>query len=158
MQILPTPNRITIITAPKPSGSACPLCGAISSRVHSHYTRTLADLPSQGRVVTVQVQARRFRCGRSGCVRQVFAERLPEVARSRARRTARLGDIQRYIGVALGGEPGSRLAARLAMPVSGDTLLRLVRAAELPRHPPPRVGWCRRVGLAARRKLRHHPV
>lgn len=137
--VLPAPDRITILTAPKPSSSACPLCGILSDRVHSHHTRTLADLPWQGHAVTVQVRARRFRCATAGCLRQVFAERLPGVAQSWARRTARLGDLQRYIGFALGGEPGSRLVARLSMPASGDTLLRLVRAAELERHPPPRV-------------------
>ena len=135
VQVLPAPDRITILTAPKPSSSACPLCGGVSSRVHSHYNRTLADLPWQGRAVTVQVRARRFRCATAGCLRQVFAERLPGVAQSWARRTARLGNIQRHIGFALGGEPGSRLAARLSMPVSGDTLLRLVQATE--REPPP---------------------
>src|SRR3954462_13322358 len=41
-------------------------------------------------------------------------------------RTCRLGDLQRHIGLAAGGEAGSRLARRLAMPVSPDTLLRLV--------------------------------
>ena len=50
-----------------------------------------------------------------------------------------MADIQRHTGFALGGEPGSRLAARLSMPTSGDTLLRLVRAAELKPHSPPRV-------------------
>ena len=59
----------------------------------------------------------------------MFAERLPAVAPPRARRSQRLGDIQRHIGLALGGEPGSRLSHRLAMPVSGDTLLRLIRSA-----------------------------
>ena len=39
----------------------------------------------------------------------------------------RLGDIQGHLGAALGGEPGARLAKRLGMTVSGDTLLRLVR-------------------------------
>jgi len=139
VQVLPTPDRITILTAPKPSSSAYPLCGAVSSRVHSHYTRTLADLPWQGRAVTVQVRARRFRCATAGCLRQVFAERLPGVAQSWARRTARLGDIQRHISLALGAEPGSRLAARLSMPVSGDTLLRLVQATEPEPPPSPRV-------------------
>ncbi len=152
MQVLPAPERITTLTAPKPSGSACPLCGAVSSRVHSHYTRILADLSWQGWAVTVQVRARRFRCGRAGCPRQVFAERLPEMALSWARRTARLGGIQRHIGLALGGEPGSRLATRLAMPVSGDTLLRLVRAAELLSQPALRVvgidEWAWRRGLS----------
>lgn len=139
VQVLPAPDRITILTAPKPSSSACPLCGVVSSRMHSHYTRTLADLPWQGRAVTVQVRARRFRCATAGCLRQVFAERLPGVARSWARRTARLGDIQRHVGFALGGEPGSRLAARLSMPASGDTLLRLVQATEPKPPPSPRV-------------------
>jgi transposase len=139
VQVLPAPDRITILTAPKPSSTACPLCGVLSDRVHSHYTRTLADLPWQGRAVTVQVRAQRFRCATAGCLRQVFAERLPGVAPSWARRTARLGDIQRYIGFALGGEPGSRLAARLSMPASGNTLLRLVQAAEPEPPPSPRV-------------------
>ena len=106
-----------------------------------------------GRAVTVQVRARRFRCATVGCPRQVFAERLPEVAPLWARRTARLGGIQRHIGFALGGEPGSRLAARLSMPASGDTLRRLVRAAELEPHLPP---WV--VGIddwAWRRGQRH---
>jgi len=82
VQVLRAPDRITILTAPKPSSGACPLCSAVSSRVHSHYTRTLADLPWQGRAVTVQVWARRFRCTITGCLRQMFAERLPGVAPS----------------------------------------------------------------------------
>jgi transposase len=57
----------------------------------------------------------------------------------RKRRTCRLGQAQRQIGWALGGEPGARLARRLAMPVSGDTLLRLIRDDLQPSFPPPRV-------------------
>ena len=139
MQVLPAPDCVTILTVPKLSESICPLCAVASGRVHSHYTRTLADLPWQGRRAAIQVRARRFRCATAGCPRRVFAERLPDVAQPRARRSARLGSIQRHIGFALGGEPGSRLAARLAMPVSGDTLLRLVRAGTFAASPPPRV-------------------
>jgi len=139
VQVLPAPDRVTILTVPKLSQSACPLCGGVSEHIHSHYNRTLADLPWQGRCVSIQVRARRFRCPHVGCPRRIFTERLPEVAVPSARRTARLSSIQRHIGFALGGEPGSRLAARLSMPLSGDTLLRLVRTAELKPHPPPRV-------------------
>ncbi len=46
---------------------------------------------------------------------------------SHSRRTCRLADIQRHIGLALGGAAGGRLAHRLALPASRDTLLRLVR-------------------------------
>jgi transposase len=140
VQVLAAPDRVTIVTVATPSQRACPLCGGLSGRVHSRYTRTLADLPWQGRAVAVQVRARRFRCATAGCPRRIFAERLPEVARPRARRTARLVDVQRHIGFALGGEPGARLAGRLAMPVSGDTLLRMVRSgAPAVPAPPPRV-------------------
>ena len=124
------------------SGAAsanCPLCGEPSTRLHSRYRRRLADFPWQGRPVVVEVRARRFRCATPDCARRVFSERLPAIAGVKARRTVRLGDIQRHLGLALGGEPGSRLAVRLAMPVSGDTLLRLIRSGEPPHHPSPRV-------------------
>ncbi|UPT92337.1 hypothetical protein HAP41_0000047790 (plasmid) [Bradyrhizobium barranii subsp. apii] len=52
--------------------------------------------------------------------------------RPKARRTTRLGESQLAIGFAVGGEPGSRLARKLAMPVSGDTLLRMIHSAPLP--------------------------
>jgi transposase len=139
VQVLPASDRITIIALPKPSESVCPLCGSVSERIHSHYNRTLADLPWQGRTVSIQVRARRFRCAQSDCPRRIFTERLPQVAPPWARRTGRLGSLQRHIGFALGGESGSRLATRLSMPLSGDTLLRLIRMAELEPHPPPRV-------------------
>ena len=44
-----------------------------------------------------------------------------------ARRTSRLDRLVHGIGIALGGRPGERLAARLSMPVSADTLLRTLR-------------------------------
>ena len=43
------------------------------------------------------------------------------------------------IGFATGGEPGSRLSHKLAMPVSGDTLLRMIKAAEFEPAQSPRV-------------------
>ena len=149
-QVLPEPDRVVVVTTPKAPDAECPLCGCTSGRVHSHCTRTLADLPWQGRRAVVQVQARRFRCAVAGCPRQVFTERLPEVAKPWARRTERLGAIQRQIGLAVGGMPGARLAARLAMPVSGDTLLRLVDRAPAPPARTPRVlgvdDWAWRCG------------
>jgi hypothetical protein len=39
-----------------------------------------------------------------------------------ARRTKRLGDLQHYLALALGGAAGARLAEQLAVPVSVDTL------------------------------------
>jgi len=103
------------------------VCGQISSRVHSRYRRKLADLPWQGRVVSLTFWARRLHCANGTCSRRIFTERLPDAVAPHARRTVRLGDIQGHLGAALGGESGARLAKRLGMTVSGDTLLRLVR-------------------------------
>jgi len=52
-----------------------------------------------------------------------------------ARKTTRLITALRAIGMALGGQAGARLAARLRLPTSATILLRLVRAAPLPHTP-----------------------
>jgi transposase len=54
----------------------------------------------------------------------------------RARRTGRLEDIVHHLGLALGGRPGAGFAQRLMLPVSNDTLLRVVRRRTLPRTEP----------------------
>ena len=107
--------------------------------MHSRYLRHLGDLPWQGRVGQVDLQVRRFRCSASACPRRIFAEQLPAVAAPRMRRTARLAEAQRRIALSAGGEAGARLASRLAMPVSADTLLRLIRAEPLSVTTAPRV-------------------
>ena len=120
-------ERIVVVARPRSSKASCPLCGRPSWRRHSHHERLLVDLPCHGRRAVVLVRARRWRCATAGCARRVFAERLPEVVRPHGRRTERMGELQRHLGLALGGQAGARLAGCLGAPVSGDTLLRLVR-------------------------------
>src|SRR3954462_6860665 len=119
--------------------AACPLCDQPYPRHHSTSRRRLADLPWQGRTVELHLRVSRFRCMTPSCPRRIFAERLPAAAPPGKRRTTRLGDVQRGIALAQGGAGGSRLAALLAMPVSGDTLLRLIRAVPIQDAPAPRV-------------------
>lgn len=134
-----TPDLIAIAATTNTPTAHCPCCHRPSDRVHSRYTRTAADLPWQGRRVLLRVTVRRFRCRTAGCERTLFCERLPAVLTPHARTTDRLTEAHRSIGFALGGEAGSRLAARLALPTSPDTLLRRVKAAPLPAYPSPRV-------------------
>ena len=128
VQVLPTPDRVTIVAQPRSPTAACPGCGTLSRSVHSRYERHLGDLPWQGRPVALRVQARRFRCPAPTCVRQTFAERLSGVAAAAARRAEPLGGLHSCLGLALGGEAGARLASRLAISTSPDTLLRAVRS------------------------------
>lgn len=60
------------------------------------------------------VAARRFRCGANDCPRKVFTEPMPGVAASYARRTSRLAEIQRHVGLVLGRAVGARLALSTA--------------------------------------------
>jgi transposase len=139
--VLPSSNHLVIVASLDQASAACPSCEVASSHVHSRYERTLSDLPCQGQPVTLRIEVRRFRCPTPLCPRRTFAERMSGIARPLARRTCRLGEQQRHVGLALGGQAGARLAAKLAMPTSPDTLLRLVRQGDLatPSQPSPRV-------------------
>jgi transposase len=115
--------RITVPAAP------CPLCAQPARQVHSHYPRHARDLPIQGRPTVLRLTVRRFFCRNQDCPRRVFCEPIPHLLSRHARSTMRLTDTHRHMGLALGGEPGSRLAAKLGMPTSPDTLLRRVKQA-----------------------------
>ena len=132
-------NTVTLIARASPRAARCPMCGKRSARVHSRYTRTLADLPWQGIPVTVLLHVRRFFCAHKACSRTIFAERLPGVAAHYARRTERLEGWFRHVSFALGGEAGSRLLKDLGVVVSGDTLLNHIRSLQLGDHETPRV-------------------
>jgi transposase len=116
-----------VSAAAMPAAAICPDCGVSSTARHSSYLRHLKDLPVQGRPVKLTVRVARWRCRNAGCQRQIFCQRLNEVAHQHARETKRFGEILQLLGHAMGGRPGERLSARLGMSVSDDTLLRRVK-------------------------------
>ena len=131
-------DTLTVDLAITTPTASCPVCGSDARRVHSRYTRHLADLPCFGRSVRLQVTVRRFSCPQPECPRRIFAERLPGFAEPYARTTARLRQAHESIGYALGGEAGSRLTIDLSMTTSPDTLLRRVKQLKDDSAPPPR--------------------
>ena len=119
--------------------SCCPACGQKTWRVHSRYTRNLAEEPVFGHRVRLPMTVRRFLCPGTRCTRRIFVEPLPGFAPRHARTTTRLARTHLAIGSALGGEAGARLAGKLAVPTSPDTLLRRVKHAEARSSGPPRL-------------------
>jgi transposase len=91
---------------------ACSLCEKVAVKVHSRYTRTLADLCLLEYAVVLRVQVRRT-----------------------SRQASRLSAIAKE----LGGRPAARESENVQMPVSVHTLLRLLRRSPVPDAPPPRV-------------------
>jgi transposase len=126
------PTALEIEVASRGSGASCPACQVSSTSVHSHYTRTVADLPIGSRSVTLAVQVRRFRCRNPACSRHTFAEEFVPLVRRSGRQTILLQTLLDDIGVTVGGRPGARFAQRHYLLTSRTTLVRLVRRRVLP--------------------------
>jgi transposase len=148
--VVVAPEELTLVAVTVSPTAACPVCGAVSTRAHSNYLRTFADLPCVQTPVRLHLHTRRFFCEASDCPRRIFTERLPEVAGPYARRTLRLAEALQQIAHALGGEAGARMSARLGMAVSADTLLRQLAARAISESETPRVlgvdDWALRKG------------
>ena len=92
-----------------------------------------------GRRVVLVLRVRRFVCQNQDCPRRIFAERFPALAEPYARRTTHHAADLRQIGLALGGRAGARLARRLGLAASHDTVLRLAAGTPAPDADAPRV-------------------
>src|SRR5262245_39897243 len=111
---------------------ACPACGGVARPVHDRYVRRPLDVPSRGTPTRLALTVHRFRCPNPACGRRTFAEPFgPALARC-ARRTAAATALLLQVACALGGEAGARLAHRLGLPVSPDTLFRVLGHVEPP--------------------------
>ena len=100
----------------------------VGSPPRSSYRRHLSDAPISGRPVAIVLRVRRFFCDNAGCKARTFAEQVPGLTTPRARRTGLLKATLEAIGLALAGRAGARLADKFGIPVSRDSMLRLVRA------------------------------
>ena len=137
--ITATDAGLTIQVASYRRRAPCPRCGRDADRVHSRYTRRLADLPWQGRAVCLQLTTRKFLCAWRTCRRRIFTERLPETVVPYGRRTLRAGEALTAIGLSIGARPGARLASQLSVVASADVILRRLHRRDVPLAAAPRV-------------------
>jgi transposase len=131
---------LLLVTARARQGTAaCPKCGTASGRVHSRYSRRLADAPVGRRKVEIRLTVRRFHCRAPGCERKVFSEQVDGLTARYARKTPLLARMLGSIAVALAGRAASRLAAGLAVPACRQVMLKMVMAIPDPQAGPARV-------------------
>jgi transposase len=118
---------VVAVVSVSPS-SCCPLCAQASVQVHSQYQRTLRDVPCGGRQVMLHLGVRKFFCRTPDCARKIFTERLPAFVQPWAQVTIRLFEAVQVVGLATGGELGTRLADHIGMHTSPTTTLRRIMA------------------------------
>ncbi|MPZ13494.1 MAG: ISL3 family transposase [Chloroflexi bacterium] len=121
-------DQQVVLEAEAGTGHAqCPACGTWSDRVHGWYTRRPLDLPWRGQTVRILLAVRRFRCTNAQCDRQTFAERFDSLVPPHGRRTLAATTFLTTLAEHVGGEAGARVARSAGLPVSADTLVRILR-------------------------------
>lgn len=108
--------------------SICPNCCIPSSRVHSYYNRKLDDLPVFGKTSHIFLRSRKFYCQQDECPLRIFTERFDNHFKPYKRKTDRLVEKIRLLGLLAGGKPAERICGAVSMPTSDTTVLRLVKS------------------------------
>ena len=123
-------QSIQLYIATSQASARCPDCSFVSRRVHSQYERTLSDLPWIEHALQLKWKVRRFFCDRAVCSRMTFTEQLPDFAMRYARKTNRLREVQSRVAVETGAEMAKRILSWFKIQISGDQLLRVIRAVQ----------------------------
>ena len=92
-QVEDTGDAVVIRTSCRAAQARCPLCGAVSTRVHGGYARVVADGAAGGRPVLIALSVRRFRCPEPSCPRATFAEQAGGVSERYRRRSVPLSSL-----------------------------------------------------------------
>lgn len=132
-------NQILLRLITTTLSAVCPECQQLSSKAHSRYTRTLADLPWANFKVAILLKVRRFLCLNPLCPKRTFAQRLGSQIKEYARRTSRALEQLRKLAFAIGAAAGARLAKAFELKASPSTLLRLIRKTPVLAYPTPRI-------------------
>src|SRR6266704_4533003 len=111
---------------------SCPKCGTAGSRVHSRYSRTVAEITWGGQRLILKLLVRKWVCPLDSCPQRIFAEPFAGLVCRYARMTERLIKALQSVGVTTNGADGACLSSSLAMPITAKTLIRRVLELPLP--------------------------
>jgi len=125
-----TDGLTCVVTSDSKTGR-CPKCRHVSHKRHSAYMRIIDDLPIQGKHVQLYLKARKWFCTNIFCETKVFTERF-EWLLPHGQRTVRLDAALRIIAFSTNCIEAAKGTRSLGMPVSHDTLLRLIHTTEMP--------------------------
>ena len=75
-RVTPSVSELLVQISSSSPTACCSLCGAQAWRIHSRYTRRVADLSCVGRRLTLRLTVRKFFCPNPTCPRKIFAEQF----------------------------------------------------------------------------------
>lgn len=103
----------------------CPKCQKVSTHKHSQSKRKIRDLPISGKEVFLLVRLHKWFCPNSTCTTKIFTETI-ETAPAYQRNTERVTECLRHLAFQSNCVQAAKLSRKLSLPVSHDTLLRLI--------------------------------
>ncbi len=124
-------DQIGVSVASMANQANCPKCKTISTEVHSTYTRFPSDLAWAEWAVVLHLQVKRFFCRNNRCPKRTFAEPFPDLVGRYARRTNRVVERQKRIGVEVCARSAERLLKLIRIGISDTTVNRLIRSMAL---------------------------
>lgn len=104
----------------------CPCCGNESNKRHSRYHREIADLPIGPYKVKLVIEMSKYTCENAKCGQKRFAEQLP-FAGERSKRTYRLDEYIREIGLSNSSVEAEKIIRRTHADISWKTILRVIK-------------------------------
>ena len=107
-------------------GVKCLECGYISNRVHSHYERSLQDLPIQGKKSIVILRNRKMFCDNPECSRTTFAESFSFLGH-KSKKTYRLETEILNVSHNMSSVAAQRLLRKSVVAVSKSTICLLLK-------------------------------
>ncbi len=110
----------------------CPYCCHSSHRVHSRYTRTIADLSILGHPVIITLEVRKFFCDNPQCKKKTFAEQPGDEIFRYRRRTRRCEMVVTQHGLSQSSGSAQKLLKSIGITLSGDTILRDLHRMKIP--------------------------
>lgn len=108
----------------KEHGCSCPVCGQMSTSLHSTYKRKIQDTPIHCKQTYLHANVYKYDCINPECPCKVFMETLPFAKASQVRTDA-LNTLILATSMFLSNEGASKVLALLGVRISNDTIQRL---------------------------------
>ena len=129
-----TENSLHIYIKSKQHGCACPVCGKMSTKLHSTYRRKFQDTPIHCKQTFLHANVYKYNCENPTCECKVFMEDLPFAKASQVR-TNSLNTLILAVSMFLSNEGASKVLALLGVQISNDAIQRLYDRIEFVDNP-----------------------